>query len=391
MLNRRILRIKAMQALYSYYLLKESLKEVVKDELVAQFEIDPAKHDFAEKEEFVKRQRFVQKLFSTHVDAGKVMDTENVEVDILKATNEHILRYQNQLDNERKSIGKSMMAEVEGIMNVYLKLLLLLPEFSFLEKQEKDKQDKAHLRRQSYWNYNLINNSLIEHLATFPPLVKMTIDKKIDWKNELDQLRTWYKDLIRKDDEMMTYQGKTSPTAEEHETAALSLIKRIIFKNDSINEFLAEMDLHWSENKTIVRSMVQKTLQSYDPEADDQFELKSLSMNPEEDFDFFKKIYKETLTHDQQLDKVIGDKTKNWDVSRIAMTDKIILKMALAEMMTFPSIPIKVTINEYIEVSKQYSTPKSKQFINGILDVLANELTSEGVIKKSGRGLIDNK
>ena len=88
---------------------------------------------------------------------------------------------------------------------------------------------------------------------------------------------------------------------------------------------------------------------------------------------------------------MIAAKTKNWEVDRLANTDQIILKMAIAEMLNFRNIPVKVTINEYIELSKNYSTPKSKQFVNGILDVISNELKENGILKKTGRGLIDNK
>ena len=94
---------------------------------------------------------------------------------------------------------------------------------------------------------------------------------------------------------------------------------------------------------------------------------------------------------EEKYESLIAEKTKNWDIERIAATDKIIMEMAIAEMINFPSIPVKVTINEYIEVAKRYSTPKSKVFINGILDVIAGELENTGVIRKSGRGLIDNK
>jgi N utilization substance protein B len=87
----------------------------------------------------------------------------------------------------------------------------------------------------------------------------------------------------------------------------------------------------------------------------------------------------------------VAQKTKNWEFDRIAYTDRLILMLAICEMLKFPSIPIKVTINEYIEVSKNYSTPKSKQFVNGVLDVIAVDLQEQGLIKKSGRGLIDNK
>ena len=98
-----------------------------------------------------------------------------------------------------------------------------------------------------------------------------------------------------------------------------------------------------------------------------------------------------SLEENGALDELIASKTKNWDVDRIALTDLIILKIAFVEMMECPSIPLKVSINEAIEISKLYSTPKSKQFINGVLDVLSNELTSTGKVRKSGRGLIDNK
>ena len=97
------------------------------------------------------------------------------------------------------------------------------------------------------------------------------------------------------------------------------------------------------------------------------------------------------MKHNDFLEEIIQSKTMNWDVDRIALTDRVILKIALVEMMNSPSIPVKVTINEAIEISKMYSTPKSKQFVNGVLDVLSNELTSSGKIRKSGRGLIDNK
>ena len=121
------------------------------------------------------------------------------------------------------------------------------------------------------------------------------------------------------------------------------------------------------------------------------FELQELSYNWEDDKSFFVKLYENTNQVEPRYEALIAKKTKNWEIDRIAITDKIILDMAIAEMINFQSIPVKVTINEYIEVAKKYSTPKSKLFINGVLDVIAEELKSNGDIKKSGRGLIDNK
>jgi N utilization substance protein B len=136
--------------------------------------------------------------------------------------------------------------------------------------------------------------------------------------------------------------------------------------------------------------MVIKTIKAVEPE-DKSLNLLAISTNWEEDKAFFNELYEKTLKGDKELEKIVTDKIKNWDIERIAAIDKIILELAICEMINFPSIPVKVTINEYIEISKLYSTPKSKQFINGILDTTAIELTKNGTIKKSGRGLIDNK
>ncbi|MES1226075.1 MAG: transcription antitermination factor NusB, partial [Bacteroidota bacterium] len=102
-------------------------------------------------------------------------------------------------------------------------------------------------------------------------------------------------------------------------------------------------------------------------------------------------LYKRASSLDKEHKELIATNTRNWEVERLPLTDRIILEMAIAELLSFPSIPVKVTINEYIELAKNYSTPKSRQFINGILDVISKELKEAGAVKKSGRGLIDNK
>jgi N utilization substance protein B len=102
-------------------------------------------------------------------------------------------------------------------------------------------------------------------------------------------------------------------------------------------------------------------------------------------------LYDKTIAGDIELEQIVTDKVRNWDIERVAVLDRVILKLAISEMIHFPSIPVKVTINEYIELSKLYSTPKSKQFINGILDSASAELIKSGRVRKSGRGLIDNK
>jgi N utilization substance protein B len=153
-----------------------------------------------------------------------------------------------------------------------------------------------------------------------------------------------------------------------------------------MTEFFEEKDLNWNLNKEVVKSMSTKTFKI---EALEDLSLQPLALQWEDDKSFFEDLYEFTLDSDKDLNGWVEAQTKNWESDRLAMTDFILLKMAVAEMIKFPSIPVKVSINEYIELAKNYSTPKSGQFINGILDEISIRLMSEKIIQKSGRGLID--
>jgi N utilization substance protein B len=391
MLNRRILRVKAMQALYSYYTTRESLKDVIREQLEKKFYPDPAKDDFTLADEFTARRKLASQLYLQYLQNRQVGDTDKADDEIIKEVNLAIAKYHSELQKEVKSIRNLMTGDVDEIYKLYLKLLSLPIELAHVEKQDKDKRDKAYIKKSTHWNWHLINSPVVDDLTKYEAFTKELINQKISWADELDQLRTWYKEIIRKDEEIQTYQSNLNPTLDDHKNILLYFFKKIIFKNESVNEYLSESDLHWSENRNILKSLVVKTFQDYEPDLDPPFELKEVSKNGTDDLEFFEVLFDETLKKDLELDELIVNKVKNWDISRVALTDRIILKMAITEMTNFHSIPVKVTINEFIEVSKNYSTPKSKQFVNGILDVLANELTSDGVIRKSGRGLIDNK
>ncbi len=391
MLNRRILRIKAMQALYSYYLAEKSLKAVVQEELDKQFTLDPAKDDFSQSSEFEARKKAAQNLYYKKLNKEDA-DTTSLDSEIIEAVDKAHANYNASLKAESVAISKRMFSDINDIHHMYFKLLMLPIEFAHIEKLEKEKKEKAHINKQSTWRFNFIDNPVIKGLINFQDFQKEILNRKIDWSSEEENLKGWFKDILQKNERLIEYQSLEAPTLEEHMDAVVYLIKKVVFKDEVISDYLGSIDLRWNENKPVLGSLVVKTLQSFN-ESDQEtpFEIKTISKNEKDDLDFFKKLYEEPVKSNDKLEQIISDKTRNWDISRVALLDKIILKMALVEMTNFPSIPVKVTINEFIEISKLYSTPKSKQFVNGILDVLANELTSDGVIKKSGRGLIDNK
>jgi N utilization substance protein B len=189
--------------------------------------------------------------------------------------------------------------------------------------------------------------------------------------------------------------GKNTGLAETDYETDMELLRHLykdfVFKGEALPRWLESSDLNWEENRPIVRNLVLKTLKMLPYGSDEKQELMNLSANWQDDRDFAETLYNQTLADDAKSEKLIADSTPNWDVERVALLDKIILKMALCEMQLFRGIPVKVTINEYIEISKIYSTPKSKQFVNGVLDKLAQDLAASGDIRKSGRGLLDNQ
>lgn len=391
MLNRRILRVKAMQALYSYFLAQESLQKVIGKQLESQYHLDPAKDDFTDADIFTAKQKEALRLYKEFLPSKKVVSPEDADEEICENVQAHINKYYTAIDKEVRTIERNMTDDVNNLETLYLKITSVITEIAELERQEKEKIERAHVPKVSFWKYHFIDNPVIDALTKFEAFNDALLSNETSWKSDLDKVRDWYKDIFKNDEYLIEYQKKDSPSLDEHKDAVIYVFKKLIFKNEVIADYFSLIDLHWAENQPILKSLVVKTFQEYEHDLDEPFAMREVSRNEEDDISFFKKIFKETIQKERELDEIIAGKTKNWDISRVALMDRIILRMSIAEMMSFPSIPVKVTINEFIEISKNYSTPKSKQFINGILDVLANQLTSEGVIRKSGRGLIDNK
>lgn len=377
-----------MQALYGHFTAVESLREVKRNELEEMHALDPAKHDFADKALFEERKKQAVKLFNDNILAGKVGQAEGVEDEVVENVNAALLEYENQIQKEARVRKNDMMKEAERLQDTYIKLLLLPIEIEQREKLDKEKEEKAFISKEKKL-YPFIGNDLVKQLKESELLQKEAARSSVSWDNDHQEIKSWYRDQIRTSDALQHFFGGQKPADLPENDIILELFKRVVFKNGAIVSFLERNHLQWTENQPIVKSMVVKTIKAL--QDGEGFELAELTKNGEEDFKFLERLFMDTINQNEFLEEIIQSKTMNWDVDRIALTDRVILKIALVEMMNSPSIPVKVTINEAIEISKIYSTPKSKQFVNGVLDVLSNELTSSGKIRKSGRGLIDNK
>jgi len=230
---------------------------------------------------------------------------------------------------------------------------------------------------------------VIKVLQEDKALEEEIIRSGINWTNEMNLIRKIYREGLRKDETYETYCKSATHTPEEDQEIIQHVLRQIILKHEVPLEYLEQRDLYWADHSELIRSLAIKTLRTAD--LAQTFQLAPLTKDWEEDRAFVEELCKIVVKESDQYDVYLEDQLKNWELERIALVDLIILKTALAELIHFPGIPVKVTINEFIEIAKRYSTPKSGKFVNGVLDVLSVKLAKEGVIRKSGRGLIDNK
>jgi N utilization substance protein B len=376
MLSRRYLRIKVMQTLYAYSLSKKANQFAALDLLTS--------HANSNGEPDLK---VLKDAFNSSVE-GKPLPGHIDFPDIL---NEALSVFRADNSKDSRVMKKRMVTDAERIYDQYLEVLSLIIELIRAEdaiysmKEEKSRIGKNHKE----WKRVLADNQVMKIFLDDQNLQQELERRKIVNAETAKIAISWFKDFVISDTEYNRH-FDWEPNFEEDRALVRHLVKGILFKEEVIDKFFEEKLLHWTEDKAILKSMVDKTVKNLQVECT-TVDLADFSYNWEEDRQFFEEIFDVTLEKENELDYWIELKSKNWEMERLALIDLIILRLALAEMLYFPSIPVKVTINEYIEISKKYSTPKSRQFVNGILDVLSKELKEKGLLKKSGRGLLDNK
>lgn len=381
-----------MQSVYAFKQSKQSDYHIAIDLIKESFAPDLNSMEYQDKEMLDANKKAAIKLFDEYYLTDNIKVGQDIPDASKNVASDALSYYKQLVKKDYEFFRKQMLSETEKIYHHYIRFLLLLIEWAELSKVEHEKNSQKAGKVLSVGALNLFQNKVINRFINSKPLKIDAIKLNLDWAEDRDNVRQWFKDIVIKDEQYQEYLKIVAPTFQQDKQILLHIVKNLIFKNDALQLYWEESDITWSENRSILKSMVQKTIKAISEDGlESEPQLVELSSNWEDDRDFFLKLFSECIKHDDQYQALISKKAKNWDVDRIAATDRVILEMALCEMINFPSIPVKVTINEYIDISKIYSTPKSKQFVNGLLDVLADELQEEGIIKKSGRGLIDNK
>jgi len=294
---------------------------------------------------------------------------------------------QNQSDLMDSS-EKFLTYSLDSIRDLYLLMLSSLIEVQKVENEFLELSSQKHLATQEEKNPNtkFINNKLLLVLVNSESLNNNINESGIKDFKVNDQYIKILLSEIKDSDLYKDYMKKSDSTFVEDRDFVISIFTDIIAPNEKIYEYLEDNKLTWVDDIPLVNTAIVKQLGTIKTELD-YFKVPRIYKD-EDDKEYAKLLFRKTILNTRELADEFKDKTPNWDVDRIADLDIIILKMAICELQKFASIPVKVTINEYLEIAKEYSTSKSSIFINGILDALVKEYQKEGKFTKVGRGLM---
>ena len=283
---------------------------------------------------------------------------------------------------------KFLIASLENLMELYLIMMSTLLELANKESDFIEISRKKHLATPEERNPNLkfVNNTLLQLLANSKSLQTALENNKINnWKTNDDAILLLLQD-VKQSSVYLNYMKDKSTSFEKDKQFVIDLFSEVIAPNEKLYSYLEDYKLTWVDDIPVVNTQILKQLKQINEKS--EFRVSSL-FKDEEDREYATLLFRKTVLNESEFAKEYIDKTPNWDVDRIAEMDTILLKMAICELLKFPSIPVKVTINEFLEIAKEYSTPKSSIFINGILDNLVKNYQSTGRMNKSGRGLME--
>jgi len=297
----------------------------------------------------------------------------------------------SQSKNENVVAGeKELLHSIGKMYDMYIYFLLLFEDLSnFADvRLEEAKRKRIPTSEDLNPNMRFVNNKLIAQLKANTYLKKASEKTSTNWVGDVEQdmLKKMFIYLIETE-MFLEYMDKEFSDYESDKNFIIQLFKKEICNFELMHNFFEDRSIYWQDDMDHVCSMVIKTLKSFEKESDEFFPISELYKDDEKDY--VKQLFHKAVKLESDNLKMIDSYTKNWESDRLAKMDILLMNLAITEAKEFSSIPLKVTLNEYIEISKFYSTPKSNSFINGVLDKVFADLKKDGTIKKVGRGLME--
>jgi N utilization substance protein B len=320
-----------------------------------------------------------------------MLNRRHLRVKVLQSLYAHFQTDGSEISQQEKRLVSS----IESIYDLYIYLLSSLIEVRDFASNRMEDARLKFLPTEAELNPNtrFVENRFLEQLSDNRSLKKNIARLSVSWADHQEIIRKIYL-TFRESEAYTAFMEKATVSYRDEKDIVLHLFGDFMLQSEAYTSLFEEHNIHWADDIDTASSLLVKTVKKWDVAMDDFHELPPLMINPDEEGedlirDFVLKLFRKTIVHKTEFDKMIAERAQNWDIERIALLDVILLKMALTELTEFPTIPVKVTLNEYIEISKEYSTPRSRQFVNGMLDKLVVDLREAGRINKMGRGLVD--
>ena len=292
--------------------------------------------------------------------------------------------YQDE-DLDTTKAKKALDHSIDKMYQLYLLLISMVAEMQGLaiDKIEAGRKKQLPTEEDLHPNTKFVRNATLRILANSKQLKNRLSETGVGWGKHRELLRNLHRSLIE-DEEYITYMSSDERSFRHDRESLLRMFRKHLINETTFQEMLEEESIFWVDDLDLASSMVIKTIKNINEE-DEEVDIMPVWRNDDDDKDFMDSLFTQTLAQGELNEELIKEGAQNWELERIALIDRILMKMALAEAKTFESIPLKVTLNEYIELSKYYSTEKSHGFINGILDQLFTSLHESGGCKKTKR------
>jgi len=286
---------------------------------------------------------------------------------------------------------KELMFSIAKTYDLYHYLLLLVLEIADVASEKIDFALQKRMPTPEDLNpqRRFVDNLLIAQLRKNIQFNDYLSSRKLSWSNYQHIPRNLYNKMIAWD-AYTVYMASDTHNYAADKKFIISLVSDLFASSEDLLSNLEEQSIFWNDDMEYVVTMIEKTLKKFKAEAAEKASMMPLYKN-EEDEEFVKILFRKSILHSDKCSGLIDKHTTNWEVDRIALMDILVMQLAITEILEFPEIPVKVTLNEYIEIAKYYCTSKSSTFVNGILDNIVKEIRQDGQLKKSGRGLVGEK
>ena len=284
---------------------------------------------------------------------------------------------------------RELFLSIERVYDLYLHYLMLPAELLQVAEVQMEEARNKILPTEEDLNPNrkFIDNPVIHKLATNRHLLYAAEKSKVSWSKDQDLVKLIWK-KIKESQLYREYMISADDSEALHRNFLMKIYSSLLLDSDLLYSHFQERSIYWEEEDSdFALHMAIRFIKKIKAKEENAEKLPPMYKD-EEDRDFVKNLLRKTISHNKENDELVASKASNWEIERIAVLDVIIMKMAITEFLHLPTIPVKVTLNEYIEISKFFSSPKSKMFINGILDKLLISFKEESRIRKVGRGLM---